>query len=68
MYCLYCDRWGLDHLLIDEASISVRASVESRNDIHRRELERQTRKARRKARLIAQAEAERAAKSRRRRA
>ncbi len=68
MYCLYCDRWGLDHLLFDEPSSRLRPTLETKDDTRRREFERQTRKARRKARLLAQAEADRASKRRRRRA
>ncbi len=67
MYCLYCDRWGLDHLLVDEPEKNLRLPLEPRDETRRREFERQTRKARRKARLLIQAEAERSSKRQRRR-
>jgi hypothetical protein len=68
MYCLYCDRWGLDHLLLDETRAKPRAPIEPKDESRRRELERQTRQARRKSRRLAQAEAERAGKRKRRQA
>jgi hypothetical protein len=66
MYCLYCDRWGLDHLLRDDHSTKLRPTIEPKEEARRREFERQIRKTRRRTRLLAQAEAERTAKSRRR--
>ncbi len=68
MYCLYCDRWGLDHRIPDESLHSSRRLRDSIEEIRRQEWERQARKTRRKARRQAQAEAERAARRRRKRA
>jgi hypothetical protein len=54
VYCLYCDRWGLDHLLLDEPKGRGRLPRSVQDDARRRELERQARKARRKARRLTQ--------------
>jgi hypothetical protein len=62
MYCLYCDRWGLDHLLRDEPPPRVQVFRDPRDVARRREVERQTRKAKRKARQFATLEAERRSK------
>ncbi len=67
MYCLYCDRWGLDHLLRDEPPPRVRAFRDPRDDARRRDLERQARKAKRRARRTEQTEAERRPKRKLRR-
>jgi hypothetical protein len=68
MYCLYCDRWGLDDLLLEDQATPLRAPLEPKDESRRREFESQARKARRKARRIAQAETEKASKRKRRRA
>ena len=68
MYCLYCDRWGLDHLLRGEPPPRTRAFRDPRDDVRRRELERQSRKAKRRARQIEKIEAERRSKRKPRRA
>ena len=57
MYCILCDRWGLDHLLRDEPAPRPRACRDPKQDARRQELERQARKARRRERRFAQAEA-----------
>jgi hypothetical protein len=63
-YCLYCDRWGLDHLIVDATVARVRSPRAGsrrpgpKDDDHRRELGRQDRKARRRARQFAQSKAE----------
>ena len=68
MYCLYCDRWGLDHLLIrDEPASLAGADRRPPDDPARREHERRSRKARRGARQAEQVEAERRSKRRPRR-
>jgi hypothetical protein len=53
MYCLYCDRWGLDHLLRDEPPARPRAPRGPRDEAGRREVEREARKAKRRARRLA---------------
>lgn len=55
MYCLYCDRWGLDHLIRDEPPPRARAPRPAKELARLQELERQSRKAKRKARRTAQA-------------
>ena len=55
MYCLYCDRWGLDHLLTGESPRSTRAPRGPRDEAALREQERRSRKARRRARRHAAA-------------
>jgi hypothetical protein len=67
MYCLYCDRWGLDHMLRDEPAPRPRSTRDPKDDARRRELERQARKSKRRTRRFAQAEAERQSKQRPRR-
>jgi hypothetical protein len=57
MYCLYCDRWGLDHLLLDAPASRPRSSRPREDEARRRELERQARKARRRAKRLAQSAA-----------
>ena len=47
MYCLYCDRWGLDHLLRDAPSALAPAPRDPKDDARKVELERQARRARR---------------------
>jgi hypothetical protein len=58
MYCISCDRWGLDHLLREEPMPRTRAPRDPKDDAKRRELERQARKAKRRDRRFAQAKAE----------
>jgi hypothetical protein len=62
MYCLYCDRWGLDHLIGDVPEPGVRVFRDPKDDARRRELERQARKSKRQARQFAQLDAGRHAK------
>lgn len=62
MYCLYCDRWGLDHLLRDEQPPKARLPRDPLEDARRRELERQNRKSRRRTRLFAEMEDQRRSK------
>ena len=50
MYCLYCDRWGLDHLLREEPARRPRAPRGPRDEAGRRAAEREARKAKRKLR------------------
>jgi hypothetical protein len=59
MYCLYCDRWGLDHMLRDDPASGARSPRSPKEDARRRESERQARKAKRRARRRAQASPER---------
>ena len=68
MYCLYCDRWGLDHLLRDEPAPRPRLARDAKQEADRRELERLARKSKRRARRFAQAEAGPRPAGRRRRA
>ncbi len=68
MYCLYCDRWGLDHLLRGEPAPRPRAVRDPRDDARRREQERQARKQKRRSRRTEQVEAERHSKQKPRRA
>jgi hypothetical protein len=56
-YCVYCDRWGLDHLLVNETKERGRTPRSAQEDARRQELERRTRKAKRKARRHAQSAA-----------
>lgn len=64
MYCLYCDRWGLDHRLFDGPPARPATPRPTRQGIgigigdggdDRRDRERDQRKSRRKARRLAQA-------------
>ncbi len=55
MYCLYCDRWGLDHLLAEEPPRSIRPPRGPRDEAARREQERRRRKAGRRAKRAAAA-------------
>ena len=57
MYCLYCDRWGLDHLLRGEPAPRPGSRRDPKGDAQLRELERRSRKAKRRARRFAQSEA-----------
>ena len=54
MYCLYCDRWGLDHLIRGDRTPKVRPVRAAKDDARRRDSERQARKAKRRARRIVQ--------------
>ncbi len=56
-YCICCDRWGLDHLLKETPVARQRAPQSQKQDASRRERERQARKAKRRARWIAQSAA-----------
>ena len=56
-YCLYCDRWGLDHLLLEGQAPRVRLPRDPENDARRGDLERRARKARRRARRRGQSAA-----------
>ncbi len=59
-YCLYCDRWGLDHLVRGEpAPKSRRRRRDPEADLRRAERERQARKAKHQDRLAARADADR---------
>ncbi len=62
-YCLYCDRWGLDHLLLDIPSPPRAAGRDRRDDVRRRDLERLARKEKRRAQRTHRAEAERRLRS-----
>ena len=68
MYCLYCDRWGLDHLFKGEPAGRPRAPRGPRDEAGRREVEREARKSRRKARRMIQSSSIPAPKCRPRRA
>jgi len=63
-YCLYCDRWGLDHLLLELPSPTRAPRRDRRDDARRRDLERLARKEKRRARRTHQAEAERQLRAR----
>jgi hypothetical protein len=65
MYCLYCDRWGLDHLVVGAQVARVRPLRPAIEDTRRADLDRLARKDKRKACRVAQSGAE--AKTRRRR-
>ncbi len=62
-YCLYCDRWGLDHLLRDEDPPRSRRVRDPQADARRAELERLGRKEKHKERLAARADADRPGRS-----
>jgi len=53
MYCLYCDRWGLDPSIPAVAKPRNRPALSAREVARRREAERQKRKAKRQARWVA---------------
>jgi hypothetical protein len=55
MYCLYCDRWGLDHRLVDGPAPRIRSPRSPAEVAGQRKSERQARKAKRRARRVAQA-------------
>ena len=65
MYCLRCDRWGLDHLVEESRIRPYQPRSAEVADARRRDVERQARKARRQGRLLAQIEAEKIARRRR---
>lgn len=67
MYCLCCDRWGLDHLIRGEPAPRPAVRREPSEDARRAEIERRARKQERRARRSAQAEAERRRRPGRRR-
>ena len=65
-YCLYCDRWGLDHLFRDDPAPRPKALPDPSNQVGRRNRERRARKEKRQARRLAQVTAEKGSKRPRR--
>jgi hypothetical protein len=62
MYCLYCDRWGLDPSIREAARPRILDRRDPSLDIARREVERLARKEKRKTRRASVAEAQRQAR------